>query len=200
MLTWGASTHELEFDLPGDALVVHPQLTATRAITIACGPEAVWPWIAQIGQGRGGFYSYDVIENLLGCDIHSARDIDPRWQDPSVGDEVSLAPNITLAVAIADPPHTFVLHGGLPAGGRPSPFDFSWAFVVATGQSGSTRLVVRERYRYLRWWTPILVEPTEAISFVMSQRMLRGIRDRAESTAAALFEPDVRRARALAYC
>ena len=57
--------------LPGDELMRRADLTATRAITIRADADAVWPWIAQLGQGRGGFYSYDRLENLLGCDIHT---------------------------------------------------------------------------------------------------------------------------------
>jgi hypothetical protein len=64
--------------LPGDDPVAHTNITGTRAISIAGGPAAVWPWIAQLGQGRGGFYSYDFLENLIGCDIHSADRIVPE--------------------------------------------------------------------------------------------------------------------------
>jgi hypothetical protein len=99
-----------------------------------------------------------------------------------------------LTIAVADAPQALVLQGGLPIGGRRSPFDFSWAFVCTPESDGTTRLIVRERYRYLRWWTSLLVEPTEVISFVMSQRMLCGIRDRAESTTSAAFEADERTA------
>jgi hypothetical protein len=72
------------------------------------------------------------------------------------------------------------LRGGIPMGPVPAPYDFTWAFVLRAGPGGSTRLVVRERYGYLRRWAPLVVEPAELISFVMSQRMLRSIRSRAE--------------------
>src|SRR6185312_7157583 len=72
---------------------------ATRAIAISAPADQVWPWIAQLGQGRGGFYSYDFLENLVGCDIHSADRIVPEWQDVAVGDKVRFAPEVALDVA-----------------------------------------------------------------------------------------------------
>jgi hypothetical protein len=166
--------------MPGDDLIADPDLTATRGITIRRRGADVWPWIAQIGQGRGGFYSYDVLENLVGCAIHSADRIVPDWQEVRVGNQVRLHPEVGLAVAVADPSHALVLRGGVPMGSTPPPYDFTWAFVLHERSDGTTRLLVRERYRYTRWWAPLLVEPVEIISFVMSQKMLRGIRDRAE--------------------
>jgi hypothetical protein len=71
LLRWGATTQEAEAPLPGDDLIPRGDLAATRAITVHAAPDQVWPWIAQLGQGRGGFYSYDVLENLVGCNIHA---------------------------------------------------------------------------------------------------------------------------------
>ena len=73
-------------------MIAKADLTATRAISIRASADQVWPWIAQLGQGRGGFYSYDFLENLVGCNIHSADRIVPEWQNVAVGDEVRLAP------------------------------------------------------------------------------------------------------------
>jgi hypothetical protein len=165
--------------LPGDDLLDSADLTATRAITIEVEPDMVWPWLAQLGQGRGGFYSYDWLENLVGCDIHSADRIVPEWQDIEVGGEVRLHPETALTVAHVEPGRSFVLRGAVPAGSRPAPYDFTWAFVVFEVPGGRTRLVVRERYAYLRPWSVIIVEPVELISFVMSRRMLRGVAERA---------------------
>ena len=91
-LRWGATVQESGEPLPGDHLIADPDLTATRAITVGAPAGQVWPWIAQLGQGRGGFYSYDFLENLAGCDIYSADRIVPEWQDAGVGDEIKLAP------------------------------------------------------------------------------------------------------------
>ena len=182
-LRWGASAQECEASLPGDDLIVSPDLTATRAITVRASAGRVWPWIAQLGQGRGGFYSYDFLENLAGCDIHSADRIAPEWQDIKIGDEVKLAPPVGLAIVALEPGRSMVLRGGVPMGHTPAPYDFTWAWVLCDGPDGTSRLIVRERYAYTRPWARFLVEPVEAVSFVMSQKMLRGIRSRAEQAA-----------------
>jgi hypothetical protein len=179
-LRWGATDGELKVALLGDELVPDADLTATRAVTVRAGADGVWPWIAQLGQGRGGFYSYDVLENLVGCDIHSAERVVPEWQSIDVGDAVHLHPEVGLIVAVVEPGRALVLRGGVPMGRTPPPYDFTWAFVLRDQADGTTRLVVRERYGYSRRWACLLVEPAELISFVMSQRMLRGIKQRAE--------------------
>jgi hypothetical protein len=140
-----------------------------------CGPGS-----RSSGRGRGGFYSYDALENLVGCDIHSADRVVAEWQDVKVGDQVRLAPEVGLGVAVVEPGRALVLRGGVPMGAVPSPYDFTWAFVLRERPDGTTRLVARERYGYTRRWAPLLVEPVAVVAFVMSQRMLRGIRDRAE--------------------
>jgi hypothetical protein len=180
-LRWGARTEEVDWVLPGDELLHTADLVATRAITIRASPERVWPWIAQLGQGRAGFYSYDFLENLIGCDIHSADRVLPEWQNVSVGDEVRLAPQLSLVVASLELRRSLVLRGGIPIGRSAAPYDFTWAFVLRSESYGTTRLLVRERYAYRRPWARLLIEPTEAISFVMSQKMLRGIKHRAEA-------------------
>jgi hypothetical protein len=188
-LRWGSTAEELATALPGDDLVPDANITATRAISVATSADQVWPWIAQIGQGRGGFYTYDFLENLAGCDIHSADGIVPEWQSPSVGDEVRLHPEIGLRVALLDRGRALVLRGGIPMGPVAPPYDCTWAFSVRPQEDGTTRLVVRERYEYTRWWSSLLVEPVQLISFVMSRRMLRGIKRRAEGTVAGSSEP-----------
>ena len=179
-LRWGATDQESDAPLPGDELIANADLTATRAITIRASADQVWPWIAQLGQGRGGFYSYDFLENLVGCDIHSADRITPEWQEVGVGDEVKLHPEVALEVAALEPGRSLILRGGVPMGNTPPPYDFTWAFVLQDRPDGTTRLLVRERYVYTQRWAPVLVEPVAVVAFVMTQRMLRGIRERAE--------------------
>lgn len=157
-----------------------PPTSARRAITIRAPADEVWPWIAQLGQGRGGFYSYDFLENLIGCDIRSAERVVPEWQDIAVGDTVNLYPEGPLDVAALEMGRSLVIRGGVPMGAVPPPYDFTWAFVLREEPGGATRLLVRERYAYTRRWAPFVVEPAAALSFVMTQKMLRGIRDRAE--------------------
>jgi hypothetical protein len=180
-LRWGATDQEISESLPGDDLLSSANLIATRAVSIHASSELVWPWIAQLGQGRGGLYSYDLLENLVGCDMHSADRILPQYQSVEVGDDFRLHPQVTLKVALLDSGSALVVQGGVPLGTAAPPYDFTWAFVLDKGV-GSTRLVIRERYRYSRWWAPFLVEPVEAVSFVMTQKMIRGIKGRAERT------------------
>ena len=159
-LRWGATDHELELALPGDDLLTSAGsttsgsttsgltasgLTTTRAITIVAAAADVWPWIAQLGQNRGGFYSYDRLENLVGCNIHSADRIQPDWQHVSVGSAVNLAPELGLTVALVEPGTALVLRGAVPMGASPPPYDFTWAFVVRPAPDGTSRLLVRER-------------------------------------------------------
>jgi hypothetical protein len=179
-LRWGATDQESDGSLPGDDLIANPDLTATRAITVHTSAEQVWSWIAQLGQGRGGFYSYDALENLVGCHIHSADRVVPEWQGVKVGDQVKLHPEVALDAAIVEPGRALVLRGGVPMGTVSPPYDTTWAFVVHEQPDGTTRLLVRERYAYLKRWAGFLVEPVAVVAFVMTQRMLRGIRDRAE--------------------
>ncbi len=184
-LHWGATPSELGAELPGDSILEEADLVATRAVGIDAPVAAVWPWLAQMGQGRGGLYSYDWLENLVGCQIHSADRIVAQWQGVSEGDEFRLHPDVALRVELVDPPNALVVRGGVPASGAvgedEAPYDFTWAFVLQPSGSDRSRLVVRERYRYLTKWAPLLVEPVAAVSFVMTRRMLVGIRERAEA-------------------
>jgi hypothetical protein len=145
MLRWGATDSELRADLPGYALIGSADLTSTRAITIRASAAEVWPWLAQLGQGRGGFYSYDVLENLLGMNIHSADSIVEEWQQIGVGSTVRLAAEVPLTVAAVERGRYLVLSGGIPIGALAPPFDTTWAFVLRYAHDGSPLLVVRER-------------------------------------------------------
>jgi hypothetical protein len=136
--------------------------------------------VVQLGQGRGGFYSYDLIENLIGCDIHSAERVEADWQTVSVGDVVHMHPDVASTVTLVERGRAVVLRGAVPMGNAPPPYDFTWAFVLRSDSNGTTRLIVRERYKYLSWWSAFLIEPVQVVSFIMSQKMLRGIRERAE--------------------
>jgi hypothetical protein len=185
-LRWGTVGDETTRPLPGDDLLESADLQSTRAISIDAPRAAVWPWIAQIGQNRAGFYTYDLLENLVGCDIRSADVLIPQARIRGVGEAVNLHPQVALDVAAFAEGDHLVLRGGVGPDGRSegAPYDFTWAFVLVDAPNGTTRLVVRERYAYLERWAAALVEPVEMVSFLMSQRMLRGIRDRAERALA----------------
>jgi len=182
-LRWGATGEELGTALAGDDLISAPDLTATRAITIYAPAALIWPWIAQLGQGRGGFYTYDWLENLLGLDMHSADHVVSEWQHIQAGDQVRLAADVGLTVTTAEPGRALVIRGGIPLGAVPCPYDFTWGWILREQPDGTTRLVVRERYAYTRRWAPFLLEPVHLVSFAMTQRMLRGIKERAERSA-----------------
>ncbi|MGS0688060.1 SRPBCC family protein [Nakamurella sp. GG22] len=178
---WGATDADLDRVLAGDAELAGPIHSATRAITITAPPEQVWPWVAQLGQGRGGFYSYDWLENLVPrTDIHNADRIVAEWQHIVVGSQVRLAPEVPLQVVGEGVGRSLVLRGSVPMGTIPAPYEFTWAFVLLPQSDGSTRLLVRERYSYTRRWAGLIVQPAQLVSSLMTPKMLRGIRDRAQ--------------------
>lgn len=117
------------------------QACATRAITINARTDAVWPWVAQLGQGRGRLQSYDWAENVVGCDIHSVQRIVADWQSIGVGDALHLHPDEALTVTLAEPRRALVLRGAVPIAAAPTPYDFTWAFVLRPSPGGATRLV-----------------------------------------------------------
>jgi hypothetical protein len=104
------------------------------------------------------------------------------WQHVTVGDPFRLHPDVALHVVVVEPDHALVVRGGVPMGDTAPPYDFTWAFVLNELADGNTRLVIRERYAFTRWWASLIVEPVLAVSFVMTQKMLKGIRARAERT------------------
>ena len=190
-LRWGASDAEVARSLPGDDLVPQAKLSATHAITIHASVSEVWPRIVQMGQGRGGFYSYDWLENLFGCDIHNADRIIPEWQMLKPGDAVRLHPQAPpMPVELVEAERVIVLHAdsrtGPPiAGVKMKPGDYmatTWVFYLEPVDAHSTRLI--ERFRLD--WNPkfsitlanrCLLEPA---SFIMERKMLLGIKQRAE--------------------
>lgn len=179
-LTWGARPAEAHGILAGDTIIPFPDLQATRAVTIRARAEDVWPWLAQMGQRRAGLYSFDFLENMIGLDFHSADTIHPEWQDIKAGDPFHLGPSAEtdLEIALVEPARALVLR--VPRGAGVVPFEFTWSFVLAERPDGATRLIIRERYLYRRRWARFLVEGVQLASFVMSVKMLHGIKCRAE--------------------
>ncbi len=174
VLTWGATAAEAAAPLPGDELLPAPDRTATRAISIAAPPAAVWPWIVQIGpRPRGGAYTYDWIENLLGLDMHSADAVIAAFQHPQLGERIPLGSN-EMVVAVLEPEHAF---GWLSADGN-----WLWTFTLEPTAKG-TRLISRNSYRLPTLAARIAMLPMEPGSLLMERRMLAGIRERAERLA-----------------
>jgi hypothetical protein len=198
---WGTTTGEGRSRLSGDELIPEPGLSHTRAISIDAPPARVWRWLVQIGQGRGGLYSYDALENLIGCRIHSAEQIVPELQHLAVGDVVRLGPERYPAFRVIDlePAQTLVLVAVDPATHEPPPLPVANASTTATtwswelrptDQGMSTRLLTRQRLTF-PGASSILWHLLEPIDFVMERRMLVGIKRRAERIAPVDERADV---------
>jgi len=181
MLNWGATPAEVARPFPGDDLLPDPGAESTMAVDISASPDAVWPWLVQLGQEQAGFYSYEWAENLVGLGIHNATQIQPEWQDLEVGDTVRLGradrfPDATLEVAEFDPEESLVLWT------PDDPTWWVWSFVLEPIDEMTTRLLVRSRIRLpenpvVRISSLVALDP---VSSLMTCGMLRGIRSRAE--------------------
>ncbi|MFD7847184.1 SRPBCC family protein [Nocardia sp. NPDC059764] len=180
-VTWGSTAEEVGRVMPGDELLPDAGTVTTRAITVAATPEQIWPWLVQMGPGRGGAYTYDWIENLFGLDMHSADEILPEYQRLAVDDVLPMgASGPAMRVAVLDGPHAFVLAS--------TDHHWVWAFGLYPTAEG-TRLISRNRIALpdaglpRRLFYMLIMEPG---SLVMEAKMLRGIKERAERTVAPL--------------
>ena len=148
---------------------------ATRAITIDAPASAVWPWLAQMGPGpRGGAYTYDWIENLLGLDMHSADRVLPEFQQPQLGEGFGFGAN-RMSYQLVEPERALAI--------RSADGNWVWSFVLEE-RNGKTRLISRNRFRLPTLKDRIGMIPMEPGSLLMERKMLRGIRQRAERLAA----------------
>lgn len=145
---WGATAAEVAASYPGDGLIPRVGPVAVHAVTIEATAEAIWPWLAQLGQHRGGFYSYACLENLLGCRMHNARQIVPEWQRNEVNDPIWLHPQAPpMRLAVVDPGRDLVLASTTPPGAAPAPGTvfITWSFHLRPLDAGRTRLIARLR-------------------------------------------------------
>jgi hypothetical protein len=165
-LSWGSTPEERQKSMPEDELTPEGGLGFTRAVTVEVPVEDVWPWLAQIGQDRGGFYSYEWLENLAGCRMRNADRIHPEWQHRRVGETVLLHPANGLRLLKFEPNRSLALE--------------NWgAFVVEPLDEGRTRLIARNRRRRglaAAAYAGLLEIP----HFIMERKMLLGIKARAE--------------------
>jgi hypothetical protein len=177
---WGTTPQEWQMPLPGDHTPRAPQLEILHAVTIEAPPSAVWPWLAQLGQDRGGFYSYDWLERAFGADVHNVTEIRPEWQSRVVGERVYATeagymgglfgerPGWTIEVF--EPDRALVLK--------------NWgAFVLVPHPGGQTRLLVRSTISHERipaWAAALNFTAFELPHFIMQRRMLLGIKALAE--------------------
>jgi hypothetical protein len=197
MLSWGIQQEDLLLSYQGEGMLPNPKIDSMHAVTIDAPPSRVWPWLVQLGQGKGGFYSYDFLENMAGLDIHTANQIIPEWQSLKVGDRIMLGQGIGVPVVVVEPERAVVMHGDTrqenpAAGGQEGmmppmrPGDYlatTWGFYLNETGDGRTRLVSR----WLADWNPSLLNSIfyrvflEPIAFLMERKMLLGIKERAEN-------------------
>lgn len=180
---WGATDAEVARTLPGDELLTNPLVDWTHATTINAPPAAVWPWIAQLGDTRGGYYSYTFIENQVGA-LTGAADynvvyvnadrIHPEWQNPQPGD--SLIQSVLQVYAVE--PGQYLLANSLD----PTVMNWVWLwYLEPMAQGQQTRLVVRMAIATgAEISNPVMGFMMDIGGFVMEQNMLQGIKVRAE--------------------
>lgn len=187
---WGTTPDDRGRVMAGDAMIADPTHSATHAVTVEAPPEDIWPWLVQMGSQRGGLYSYDWLDRLFGIlDRPSANRILPEFQSLSVGDTIGLGPREALTVTALEPCRALVLsysaHG----------FEWVWQFGLYPLAENRTRLVTRGTERYAKtaaaWLFMRVMEPA---AFIMTRRMLLGLKERAEAhRAARIHEDRVRR-------
>ena len=185
--TWGATEGDQAMSLPGDAPGRNPSCELMHAVTIDAPAEMVWPWLAQLGQDRAGFYSYDWLERLFQADVHNAAEIRPEWQHRAVGDFVRATQpdylgglfgrDLGWRITHFDPPRAMVLE--------------NWgAFVLEPTPDGKTRLLIRTKMggpEAPAWGAGLTFAAFELPHFIMQRRMMLGIKERAESRDGAEF-------------
>lgn len=171
-LRWGATAEDLAAVMPGD--LKGPRWT--RAVTIAGTPEQVWPWLVQWGQGRGGWYSYDWLENLFGLNIHTARQILPEYQDLAVGDPICMGEGFCVSEIHVLEPYRWLGWQSLAEDGAPM-----WTFVfgLVPVDAGRTRLVMRESFDPAAM-PAVAVRILELPDVVMGLKALDTVRARVE--------------------
>jgi hypothetical protein len=176
-LNWGATSDEIHAALPGDELVESPDIVANRAVLIGASPSSIWPWLVQMGPGRGGAYTYDWVENVFGLGMHSADRIHPEWQQLQLDDTLSVPPGDeprpnAMRVRVLDPEHTLVTAS--------DDGTWAWGFYLFP-TNGGTRLLSRNSIKTgSSLGAKIAMGLMAPGSWVMERRMLHGIKDRAE--------------------
>jgi hypothetical protein len=174
---WGATADELTQSLPGDEYVPHSRGGYTQAINIKASASSVWPWLVQIGQDKGGFYSYELLENMVGCNIHNADRILTEHQNIKTGDKLIMHPKAPAIPVTAVEPEKALVYGGRQDENTAN----VWIFFI-NEEDGLTRLISRWSFDY----KPGLVNKVaynwflEPIAAVMQRKMLLGIKQRAE--------------------
>jgi len=180
MNQWGATPSDLARVMAGDRLLAEWTYSGTTAVTVNARPEHIWPWLVQIGYQRGGLYSYDWLDRLFGyLDRPSATRVLPEFQHLVVGDVIPLGQGPGWPVAVIEPNRALVLDmrnlGGL---------DWVWQFGLDPIDGTRTRLISRSRVRAHAIWARLLTHAIEPAGFVMTRRMLLGLKQLAEALRA----------------
>lgn len=185
LTNWGATTLECSGSWPGDALAPSSVETFTRVIDIEASAETVWPWVEQFGLDRAGFYSYELLERLVGIPVRNVEVILPIFQSLELGTEIKLHPNapgIPIG-ALLETRHVCFGQTGNTTAGTPDPRR-SWSIYIEPHKQKSCRLILRsciEELRVPTWGKRLGLAFEEPIDFLMEQRMLRTIRRLAEN-------------------
>jgi hypothetical protein len=182
---WGATKEECQMRLPGDELIGEPCVQTTEAVWIDAPAAAIWPWLVQMGQDRGGVYSYQALENLAGLRYRNADRIHPEWQRLASGDVVRLTPKgwlgldegVVLAVAQVVAEKAIVLRGSTPD----LAWDTVWSFHVVPHWLDRCRLLVRSRTRLHHPVEVLSLEAAGPVKALMTRGMLLGIKHRVEA-------------------
>jgi len=185
---WGLDAKAALGRYPGDELIPEPDWSWTHAVEIDAPAARVWPWVAQIGAERGGFYSYQWLENLVGCEVQNAEAAHPEWE-VKVGESLVLHPgpdSPRLLITAVEPGRYFVAHAPADTAGRARGkawFSGSWLFFIERLAEGRCRFISRFRAAMSDdlatgvTFGPALLEP---VGFAMDRRMLLGVKERAE--------------------
>ena len=177
MSRWGTTQSDLTRVMPGDGLLPNSTYSGTMAVVVNARPEQIWPWLVQLGYQRGGLYSYDWLDRLFGyLDRPSATSVLPAFQHLAVGDEIPLGRGPGWPVAAVETNRALVLDMRNMPG-----IDWVWQFGLYPIDETRTQLVSRSRVRARTFWTRLVTYAIEPAGFLMTRRMLLGLKQRAEA-------------------
>ena len=177
-LRWGSTDEEISRSMPGDDIVARPTFNATRAVTISASQEDIYPWIAQMGLNRAGWYSYGILDNL---GRRSADRIIPELQEIEIGDLIPMSPDGKKGLWVKD----FQTNKWMLWWDKKG--DSTWAWMIYADGDLPCRLVTRVRVKY-RWLSPLILFNLiiEFFDIIMMRKCMLGIKKRAESERAEI--------------
>ncbi|WP_137146884.1 SRPBCC family protein [Mycolicibacterium sp. CR10] len=190
---WGTTKEETQTTLPGDELVRRPSVQSTEGVWIDAPPAAIWPWLVQIGQDRGGLYSLDTVADLIGLDYENADRIHPEWQQLAPGDTIRIAPQgwmglrhgLTLTVEQVIEESTLVLRGTPPG----FPWETVWSFHLLPRWQDSCRFLIRTRTRLRHPGEVLGVELAGPVTSLVTRGLMLGIKRRVDEVRAPIDGP-----------